>query len=337
MAVDTRGRGATVSSGRASSTTGAAPVGEGHDALLAGMQRRRLLRAFLEVVADGGFQGASIERICRRAGVSRRTFYEVFTDAEDCCLAVVDGLLEQLSGELSPVFSAGGPWRARMREALVTALSWLDAEPGSARMLIAETGRAGPAVAERRARVLEELASAVDEGRGEARAGGRVPPLAAQGVVGAVLHVLQTRLEAEPLGLLGGLAPELMAIVVTPYLGAKAAAEEVDRAIVGRSATKAGKRLQDPFKDLPIRFTYRTALVLGSIAEHPGANNRQVAGHSDIADQGQVSRLLTRLHRAGLIANANERPSPTEPMRGEPNAWTLTDRGQAVHAVLSGS
>lgn len=308
---------------------------ESRGPVLAAMQRRRLLRAFLEVVADGGVLAASIERICGRAGVSRRTFYEVFADAEDCYLVAVDRLLEQLSRELSPVFSTDTEWRVRMREALIVALARLDAEPGAARLLIVETVHAGPVVMERRARVLEGLARVIDEGRREAVGRREAPPLAAQAIVGALLHVVQSRLETDPPSQLSGLVGELMAIVVMPYLGAKVAAEEVDRASAGRPAETVTRRVQDPFKGLPIRFTYRTALVLESIAVHPGANNRQVAGYSDIGDQGQVSRLLTRLHRAGLIANARERASSAVPARGDPNAWTLTERGHAVHAVFS--
>lgn len=324
---------------RSRSRVARTPVGdhprESRGPALAAMQRRRLLRAFLEVVADGGVQAASIERVCGRAGVSRRTFYEVFADAEDCYLMAVERLLEQISGDLSPVLSKDAEWRVRMREALMVVLARLDAEPGAARMLIAETVHAGPVVLERRARVLEGLARAVDEGRQEAVGRREAPSLAAQAIVGALLHVVQSRLEADPLSQLSELVGELMAIVVMPYLGVEAAAEEVDRSSTGTLGGTAIRRVDDPFKDLPIRFTYRTALVLESIAAHSGANNRQVAERSGIGDQGQVSRLLTRLHRAGLIANARERASSAAPTRGDPNAWSLTERGHAVHAVLN--
>jgi chromosome segregation and condensation protein ScpB len=42
-----------------------------------------------------------------------------------------------------------------------------------------------------------------------------------------------------------------------------------------------------------------------------------------------MSRLLTRLQRSGLVENRGE----GQP-KGEPNAWMLTDRGQAVHIAL---
>jgi DNA-binding MarR family transcriptional regulator len=74
-----------------------------------------------------------------------------------------------------------------------------------------------------------------------------------------------------------------------------------------------------------MRLTYRTARVLGEIAEHPGSSNRQVADRVGISDQGQISKLLARLERLGLIEQAGG-----EPARGGPNAWALTPTGRQV-------
>ncbi len=88
----------------------------------------------------------------------------------------------------------------------------------------------------------------------------------------------------------------------------------------------------DPFKGLSIRFTYRTARVLATIAEDSGASNRMIAESAGIADVGQMSRLLRRLQDAGLVENLGEGHT-----RGEPNAWWLTTRGEAIHATLTGN
>jgi chromosome segregation and condensation protein ScpB len=74
-----------------------------------------------------------------------------------------------------------------------------------------------------------------------------------------------------------------------------------------------------------MRVTYRTAVVLERIAEQPGISNRQVADQAGIADQGQMSKLLSRLQRLGLIANTGQGHT-----KGEPNAWTLTPTGLQV-------
>ena len=53
-----------------------------------------------------------------------------------------------------------------------------------------------------------------------------------------------------------------------------------------------------------------------------GASNREIAKRADIADQGQMSKLLTRLARLELITNVGEGQE-----KGMCNAWHLTDRG----------
>ncbi len=62
----------------------------------------------------------------------------------------------------------------------------------------------GPRVLERRAQAMAELCEAVDRGRAEA-SGARAPGrLVAEGVVGAVVAVLYTRLLARGTGAAGG-------------------------------------------------------------------------------------------------------------------------------------
>ncbi|HVR04515.1 MAG TPA: hypothetical protein VMS02_00650 [Solirubrobacteraceae bacterium] len=80
-----------------------------------------------------------------------------------------------------------------------------------------------------------------------------------------------------------------------------------------------------------MRLTYRTARVLQGLARRPGASNRQVADDAGIVDQGQVSKLLARLERLGLLCNENAGQG-----RGERNRWRLTGRGELVtHSIAS--
>ncbi|MFZ1153399.1 MAG: TetR/AcrR family transcriptional regulator [Solirubrobacteraceae bacterium] len=322
------------------------------------MQRRRLLLAIGEVVAENGLEAATVGRICEQAGVSRRTFYELFEDRETCLLAAFDQAIERIAQKIAPAYvptlrgegyskghavgavgRQGGRWRKRLRVALSALLELFDAEPNLARLCIVEAPRAGPELLERRRHVLEALAAAVDEGRTEARAGCEPPPLTAQGVVGGALSVIHARLltrsamgeaasgEAPPA--LVELTAPLMAMIVHPYLGAAAARRELERPApnVPRELPRSSA---DPFKGLPIRFTYRTARVLSTIASSPGASNRHIADYSGIADEGQMSRLLRRLHQFELIENRGEGQA-----KGEPNAWTLTRRGEAIHAAIA--
>jgi AcrR family transcriptional regulator/DNA-binding MarR family transcriptional regulator len=300
------------------------------------MQRRRLLGAVVELACDGGVQTLSVAVICARAGVSRRTFYDLFEDRDDCLQAAFEDVVDTATevvvkavvGDERGQGGRGGQkahgWIERVRAGLTALLSLLDQEPGLARLLIVDGPSLGPKALRVRGGVLARAARLIDEGRSEARAGREPPPLTAEGTVGAVLSVIHTRLlqrDPHPLTQLTG---SLMALIVHPYLGPAAARRELDKAV--RVEPVRVRRLPaDPFKDLPIRLTYRTALVLTSIAQSPGSSSRQVADASGIADPGQVSRLLNRLRTSGLIQD-----NGVGPTKGMARAWSLTERGEGI-------
>ncbi len=298
------------------------------------MQRRRLLRAFLELVSEQGVQGAGIGPMCKRAGVSRRTFYEVFTDHDACVLAALDDALWRIRECVLPAYEGERKWSARIRAALIALLECFDAEPGLARLCVIETLRAAPEVSLRRKHMLDMLATVIDEGRRESKQGDALPPLTAQSVVGGALSVIHARLLEDPHASLVELVGPLMALIVHPYLGPAAARRELDRP-APRTTNTTAHGPGDPFKDLPIRFTYRTALVLATIAtegqrgRYP--SNRHIADTAGIADDGQTSRLLRRLQGVGLIENHGVGHA-----KGEANAWALTERGQAVQEAIGG-
>ena len=312
---------------------------EGPGAHVAEMQRRRLLHALGEVAGEHGIDGLTVGRVCEQAGVSRRTFYEQFEDCEACLLATFDAQIDRLENEIRLCYesperdSVGNRWRERVGDALTCLLERLDGDPGMARLCVVESLRAGPAVLERRARILEQLATVVDEGRTEARAKDDPPALTAQGVVGGALSVIHARLlertDGDPGRPLVELSGPLMAMIVYPYLGQAAARAELKRpAPVAPQAVP--RQSSDPFRGLPIRFTYRTARVLATIATMPGASNRYIADCAGITDEGQISRLLRRLNKCELVENKGGGHT-----KGEANAWTLTQRGQAIHNTIA--
>jgi len=120
----------------------------------------------------------------------------------------------------------------------------------------------------------------------------------------------------------------LMSSIVLPYLGTAQARRELEMPVpkVPPARERASTPLQsDPFKDAGMRLTYRTMLVLSVIAANPGASNRQIGDIAGVGDQGQMSKLLARLERIGLIAKRSHGHA-----KGEPNAWALTAGGRQV-------
>ncbi len=282
-----------------------------------------------DVAAERGVANASVADVVARSGVSRRTFYEEFADRDDCFLAAFEEGLALVAKRVLPASEAQARWCDRVRAGLVEFLAFCDERPTVSRLLVLESLSAGPRVLARREQVLSRLAGAVDMGRGESSSGESVPALTAESLVGGVLAVVCARIgQPEPLS---GLANELMSMLVLPYLGASAARRELRRPLEPRSAVPGRDvHVGDPFKPAGMRLTYRTVRVLQAIAEHPGASNRQAGEAAGIGDQGQISKLLSRLARLGLLENAADRAG-----QGDANAWRLSEKGQMVHDAIA--
>lgn len=291
------------------------------------IQRARITAAMAELVCERGAGGMTVAHIVGRSGVSRRTFYEFFADREDCHVAALDHALARAAAAVRPAFAAPGAWQKRVRAALAALLAFLDDEPALGYLCVVGSLSGGPRTRERRAAATEALVVAVHEGRRVSRARRAPDQLVAEGLVGAVLAILAARLQEEDRSPLLPLLNRLTAMVVLPYLGARAAEGELERPTPRPRPVKRPRR--DPLREVDMRLTYRTVRVLHAIASSPESNNRQVAEAAGIADQGQISRLLARLQALGLIANAGG-----DHARGEPNAWELTAKGHRIAQSL---
>lgn len=292
------------------------------------IQRRRMLAAAVEAVAEVGYARMTVAQVIGRARVSRKTFYDVFTDREDCFLAVFEQALDQASVSVREAFEHEQGWRESMRSGLARLLRIMDEQPALARLCVVESLGAGERVLKRRARVLASIAAAIDQGRSAKSVSREPPEVTAEGVVGAVFAVLHKRLLEDGGAPLAELHGSLMSMIVLPYLGTRAANQELGRRpLRPQESSSAGKApaIDDPLHGLSMRLTYRTVRVLTVIAGHPGASNREVAEESGITDQGQISKLLSRLAGLELLENTGDGQD-----KGASNAWSLTPRGVEV-------
>jgi AcrR family transcriptional regulator len=290
-------------------------------------QRARLLRAAVKVAAERGYERMTVAAIVARAGVSRKTFYELFKDRDDCFLAVVEEALLQMTRVVAPQYGRDGGWPERLRDALGAALEFLEREPDTCTLALSYLRGAGPRRSEPRDRALRILRRVVEDGARHAKHCHELSPVTAEVMVGGALAVVHTRLESRETDLTGVLNP-LMSTVVLPYVGKAAAGEQLT--YESPSPADSGSRPhRDPEKDLGIRLTYRTARALAVIAASPDLSNLEVGRRAGISDQGQISKLLSRLGRLGLIENTGLGKA-----RGAANAWRLTPAGREVEVAI---
>jgi AcrR family transcriptional regulator/DNA-binding MarR family transcriptional regulator len=299
------------------------------------IQRARILAAMIEECAARGASNVTVAHIVARAGVSRRTFYELFRDCEDCFIGAFDEAIVRVSRHMLATYDPNARWIERIRTALVSLLGYLDGDESAGQLLIVGSLGAGPRAMQRRRDVVARIVTVIDEGRRESKTGAELPSLTAEGIAGGVLSVLHSRLleshggkSDSDGGSLLDLAGPLMSMIVLPYLGPAAARKELARPALKPAGVRRTER--NPLGELEMRLTYRTVRVLMAIAAHPGSSNRVVADAAEVTDQGQMSKLLARLHDIGLIENTGGGAT-----RGEPNAWTLTDKGWQVQGAIA--
>ncbi len=304
------------------------------------MQRSRLLSAAVAAVNEEGYANVTIADITERARVSRRTFYDLFENREACLDVLIEDVLARIESEIRHADLEKLSWRERVRGGLIAILSFFDREPALAQICVVQSLRGGPGVLKHREEVLGRLVAVLDEGRGESATSSRssgVTELTAEGLIGASLAIVYARLQPkQDTYSLTRLTNELMSMIVLPYLGAAAARRELNVLIPAVALVAQGSGSSsngDPLAGVPMRLTYRTALVLGCIAQEPGASNRVIGDHAGVSDQGQISKLLARLERLGLAANTGDGH-----LKGEPNAWRLTLKGvQIEHGIRVGT
>ena len=147
-------------------------------------QRGRMIDAIAEAVADKGYAATTVGDVVSGAGVSRKTFYEHFTDKEDCFLAAWDTGVEVLFDAIRSSRDRESDPVERMRMGLRAYLETLAAEPAFARSFFIEVVAAGPRAEARRAEVharfAELFASIHEQSRRD------MPPAIPRAAVGAV-------------------------------------------------------------------------------------------------------------------------------------------------------
>lgn len=195
--------------------------------LIRAIQRERLIVAMLNAAAELGYLETNVQDVIDRAGVSRPTFYEHFSNKEDCFLAAFDTSAARLRKKVEAAVRKGGDvWRDRVRYGLEALLRFASREPDTARTIIVEARAASAAAVQRRVELLDDFARCLDS---EARELLPAPPartnVTAAGIIGGVESLLYSRLCKQEYDQLEALLPSLMYFVVLPYEGHEAAGE----------------------------------------------------------------------------------------------------------------
>jgi len=196
---------------------------------VADSQRARILAAMIEVVAARGYTDTRVGDVISTAGVSRKTFYELFDSKEDCFLAAYDVLLGNLLSDTGDGFESkqGAPWAERVAAGLGALLEHLSQHPDEARFAIVEVLAAGPKALARRDAALRQFTGFLESGRSETTV--ELPGITSLSLAGGVNELLYSEILHGAAARLPSRLPDLMFWITLPFLGAEGAAAERER------------------------------------------------------------------------------------------------------------
>lgn len=166
-------------------------------------RRERLLQAALELMSARGYPAVSIERICRRARVANRHFYEHFQSQEELLATLFEAFIEEILTTIHDNLRAPADEDPLQRaiDAVRAAIRLSVYQPQRARVALIETVGVSRAMEAKRRTAIHRLAAVVVEGADRLAAEGVIPPadyqLPAVALVGATIELLVEFLSGE--------------------------------------------------------------------------------------------------------------------------------------------
>lgn len=193
-------------------------------------QRQRIFDAMAALCAERGYVATSVADIVERARVSRATFYQLFRDKEDCCVAAIDSHLRRLVVAVGPAYTSKAPWPERVRASIQALLEFLVEEPNYARLAMIEAMAAGDRAYETYTVALRLIVSMMEEGRRQIDCNWALPSTAARAAVGAAETLIVSELLTNRPERVLMLLPDILYCILLPYLGAERALQHAAEA-----------------------------------------------------------------------------------------------------------
>jgi AcrR family transcriptional regulator len=168
-------------------------------AQVAAHQRTRVYEATMELVASRGYDATSIKSVCALAGVSRRTFYDVFgagrrPPKEACFLAACDFVVARAVQGIKVACRTERDPERRLYRAFEQFGYEVANGPGTARAMLVEAPGAGPAALARLERARHVFEQMISAGTADASSGATLPHTVAKGIVGGLERVARVHL-----------------------------------------------------------------------------------------------------------------------------------------------
>jgi AcrR family transcriptional regulator len=188
-------------------------------AVLEEHQRNRVLDAATHVFAERGYNSTTVDDLVAASRIGVGSFYALFAGKEDCFLILLDRVVEDARERVGSAAPEGAPWAVRASAGLRELLEIVAEEADRARIVLVEAPTAGPAGEARYARVTEEVAAVLREGRSADSGGRGLPESFEEGTIGGFAWLFGELLSSGEQVDADTLFQELESIGIEPYIG----------------------------------------------------------------------------------------------------------------------
>jgi AcrR family transcriptional regulator len=196
-------------------------------------RRESILAAMIRVVGRKGYKETSVADVIEEAGTTRTTFYKHFEDKHECFLVAYDTLVERVFAEVTDRCDGEQSWLQRVETGLATIVELFALDPELARTAVVEVAAAGAEARQRHWNAVARFTEYLEGGR-ELANGRELPENISLLSAGAVSGLIFDELLAGRATQLPDQLPDLLFAMLVPYIGPRAAAEEMRRVAAAR-------------------------------------------------------------------------------------------------------
>ncbi len=157
-------------------------------------QRARLYGAMIESISQRGYDATTVAHVIGLAGVSRRAFYELFSNKQQCFLATYDIVVARARKRVLDAWSAERGWANRLHAGCKALLDDAAESPKGPRLVLVDSLGIGPKARERMQLAGFTFERLVAGAFQRAPDGVGCPRLTSRAIVGGVRHVVFTRM-----------------------------------------------------------------------------------------------------------------------------------------------
>lgn len=192
-------------------------------------QEAALIDAAVSVLVEKGFGDLTVEAVVARAEVPRSTFDARFAGKQAVVEFAYETLFEQFLRRLSRAIEAQPSWSLKVKVGIGATLDMAAAEPVKAQFVTLDTLATNKSLVHQRFESRERLARLLAAGRTEILHGAELPGVVEQTLIAGIAWVISSQLRNGEAEQLPALAPQLVELTLTPYLGREEAAKVARR------------------------------------------------------------------------------------------------------------